>query len=83
MKTADHHQRLKRQFGWYLISAIALLCSLSALTYAEFYMAPSQEQELLGLVAIIIGAIAGVICALAYLSMIWQRLRKFFKNERM
>lgn len=46
-------------------------------------MAPSQEQELLGLVAIIIGTIAGVICALAYLSMIWQRLRKFFKNERM
>jgi hypothetical protein len=73
---------LELRFKFFLASSMGLLASLSGLTMAEFYLEPSFEQELIGFIALSIGAFSGFCCILAYLSILWYRLKGFFKSER-
>ena len=78
----DADKPLELRFKLFMVSSMGLLASLSGLTMAEFYLEPSLDQELIGFIALCIGAISGFCCILAYLSILWFRIKGCFKTER-
>lgn len=73
---------IELKFKLFFISASLLLIALCTLTYAEFYMESSFEQELLGFGALALGALAAIGTITAYIGILWQRLKRFFTTER-
>lgn len=69
------------RFKLFFVSSALLMLALCGLTYVEFYMAPSLRQEMLGLISLCLGAIAGVGVIIAYLAILWSRLKRFFTHE--
>lgn len=85
MNDDDKSQPAKKpvelRFKLFFVSSALLMLALCGLTYVEFYMEPSVKQEMLGLISICLGAIAGVGVIIAYLAILWSRLKHFFTNE--
>ena len=73
---------MEPRFKLFFISSACLLCALCALTYAEFYMIPSVDQELIGLTALALGAISALGVLTAYIAILWQRISKFFTGNK-
>ncbi|WP_156492345.1 MULTISPECIES: hypothetical protein [unclassified Oleiphilus] len=69
------------RFKLFFVSSALLMLALCGLTYVEFYMDPSVKQEMLGLISLCLGAIAGVGVIIAYITILWSRLKRFFNHE--
>lgn len=74
-------QEVEPRFRLFFISAALLVLALCLLTYVEFYLEPSLEQELAGFIALVLGAIAGIGTIIAYILILWHRLKGFFSSE--
>jgi len=70
-----------KPYRLFFISSALLLASLCGLSYAEFYMEQSIDQEVLGFASLVLGAISGTCALFAYAGILWQRIRTFFINE--
>lgn len=79
-QTADKNISQQR-FSLFFVSSALLLASLCGLSYAEFFMEKSLEQEILGFASLSIGALSGLGAILGYVGILWLRLSKFFNNE--
>lgn len=81
MTKAHTRRKVEPRFKLFFVSSSLLMLSLCGLTYAEFYMAPSVQQEMLGLGCLGLGAVSGVGVLIAYVAILWSRIKRFFTNE--
>jgi nitrate reductase gamma subunit len=85
MNDESNKQTVKKpvelRFKLFFVSSALLMFALCGLTYVEFYMEPSVKQEMLGLISLSLGAIAGVGVIIAYIAILWSRLKRFFTSE--
>ncbi|KZX78981.1 hypothetical protein A3715_34530 [Oleiphilus sp. HI0009] len=72
---------METRFKLFFVFSALLLISLSGLTYAEFYMEDSVQQELIGLVSLIAAALSIFGVVAAYVMILWQRLKRFFTTD--
>ena len=81
MTRANTKRKVEPRFKLFFVSSSLLMLSLCVLTYAEFYMDSSIEQEMLGLISLCLGAISGAGVVIAYVAILWSRIKRFFINE--
>lgn len=79
--TQNNQDTSHKRYKLFFISSSMLLASLCGLSYAEFFMEKSLEQEILGFASLSIGALSGLGAILGYVGILWLRLSKFFNNE--
>jgi nitrate reductase gamma subunit len=74
-------REIEPRFRLFFVSSALLMLALCGLTYAEFYMDPSMQQEMLGLISLCLGAISGMGVVIAYVAILWNRIKRFFTDE--
>lgn len=78
----QEQSRLELRFRIFFLFSAIMLAGLCGLTFAEFYLEPSIQQEFLGLICLIISGLGGLGTIIGYLAILWHRLRGFFSGER-
>lgn len=67
-------------FKRFILSAITFVIAMSAIVYVNLLLPPSELQELVALLGLILAIPSGLCAFFYYLKILWNRLQNFNKH---